>query len=106
VHSDLTNFSIAAAGTRATDAYIEIEKENSWNSSDPLVHPPLPSPIIYDVSAGQDIPSAEALSQSGYPLVRSSKQEEILDEVSFLSGEIPWTSFERSMGNAIVLNRT
>jgi len=51
----------------------------------------------------QDVPSAEALSESGYLLVESSKEEEILDEVFFLSGEIPRTSFERGMGNQVRL---
>ena len=51
----------------------------------------------------QDVPSAEALSESGYLLVESSKDEEILDEVFFLSGEIPRTSFKRGMGNQVRL---
>jgi 7,8-dihydropterin-6-yl-methyl-4-(beta-D-ribofuranosyl)aminobenzene 5'-phosphate synthase len=49
----------------------------------------------------QNVPSAGSLSESGYLLVESSREEEILDEVFFLSGEIPRTSFERGMGNQV-----
>jgi 7,8-dihydropterin-6-yl-methyl-4-(beta-D-ribofuranosyl)aminobenzene 5'-phosphate synthase len=47
----------------------------------------------------QEVPSAAALHDSGYSLVESDRQEEILDGAFVLSGEIPRRSFERGLAN-------
>ena len=88
---------------------VELIREQNGQRSVPLhLHPGVFVHRALQLASGerlplQDVPSAEALSESGYLLVESSKEEEILDEVFFLSGEIPRTSFERGMGNHVRL---
>jgi 7,8-dihydropterin-6-yl-methyl-4-(beta-D-ribofuranosyl)aminobenzene 5'-phosphate synthase len=88
---------------------VELIREQNGQRSVPLhLHPGVFVHRALQLASGerlplQDVPSAEALSESGYLLVESSKEEEILDEVFFLSGEIPRTSFERGMGNQVRL---
>jgi 7,8-dihydropterin-6-yl-methyl-4-(beta-D-ribofuranosyl)aminobenzene 5'-phosphate synthase len=88
---------------------VELIREQNGQRSVPLhLHPGVFVHRAIQLASGerlplQDVPSAEALSESGYLLVESSKEEEILDEVFFLSGEIPRTSFERGMGNQVRL---
>src|SRR5215469_4662558 len=86
---------------------VQLIREQNGQRSVPLhLHPGVFVRRAIQLASGerlpmQDVPSAEALSESGYLLVESSKEEEILDEVFFLSGEIPRTSFERGMGNQV-----
>jgi len=88
---------------------IELIREQNGQRSVPLhLHPGVFVHRALQLASGerlplQDVPSAAALSESGYLLVESSKEEQILDEVFFLSGEIPRTSFERGMGNQVRL---
>ena len=88
---------------------IELIREGNGQRSVPLhLHPGVFVRRAIQLASGeiipfQDVPSAVALSDSGYVLVESNQQEEILDGVFFLSGEIPRRSFERGMGNQLRL---
>jgi 7,8-dihydropterin-6-yl-methyl-4-(beta-D-ribofuranosyl)aminobenzene 5'-phosphate synthase len=54
----------------------------------------------------QDVPSADALRESGYSLIESDQQEEVLGGTFALSGEIPRRSFERGMANQMRLTQS
>jgi 7,8-dihydropterin-6-yl-methyl-4-(beta-D-ribofuranosyl)aminobenzene 5'-phosphate synthase len=54
----------------------------------------------------QEVPSSDLLRESGYVLVESDQQEEILGGAFVLSGEIPRRSFERGMANQLRLTRS
>lgn len=47
----------------------------------------------------QDVPPRRVLEESGVRVVASAEPEEVLDELFYLSGEIPRRSFERGLKN-------
>lgn len=54
----------------------------------------------------QEVHCSEALEQAGFDILKSKKQETILNGIIYLSGEIPRRSFEKGLENQVSLDDT